>query len=86
VTHDRAVALVREFTDKGKVVASHHHCNMCNIGSTFETSKRNICNIHLKTMKHLKHVSETLEKHLKTLENSLQNICNIQIKTLATYV
>jgi chaperonin cofactor prefoldin len=37
-------------------------------------------------MKHLKHASETLEKHLKTLENSLQNIRNIQIKTLATYV
>jgi len=29
VTHDRAVALVREFADKGKVVANHRrHCNM----------------------------------------------------------
>jgi putative intracellular protease/amidase len=30
VIHDRAVAMVREFADKGKVVASHqHHCNTC---------------------------------------------------------
>jgi CII-binding regulator of phage lambda lysogenization HflD len=51
-------------------------------------------------MEHLKHASETLKKHLKTLENQCKhmqypdktlatymwNICIIQINTLATYV
>jgi hypothetical protein len=84
VTHDRAMELVKEFADKGKVVPSHRcHYNMCNIRSTFETSK----------WKYLQHTSEDwwntwnihmkhLQKHLKTLEKSLQNICNIQIKYL----
>jgi hypothetical protein len=34
--------------------ASQAHCNMCNTRSTFEISKCNTCNIHLKT-------NETLE-------------------------
>jgi hypothetical protein len=39
----------------------------------------------LRPMKHLKHVSEALAKHIKTLE-TIVNMRNIQISILVTYV
>jgi hypothetical protein len=66
--------------------AGGSYYNMCNTESTFETSRYNRCNIHLKTDETLEHAFKTLAKTLKTLEKHCKHTQYIRIKHFVIYV
>jgi hypothetical protein len=65
-------------------VADRVHCNMCNIRSTFATSRRNIYNICPDSWNtcniHLKHEGNTCVAITKHMQHICEIICNIGIK------